>query len=322
MVAGISQKIGTESLTIGGMEADSVYEQIKPCWDGIFNNMTAKYCQSPAEWPILFGIVLQNMIKQSIDVGAPVNEVAKLAMECAIVMSKMDQDSIIKKPADNYEPAIIVTDKKIINKVCGKNGAMEAFLIGVMIFLIILIFGVVALAIGFGASRGIAEAVPFIFMIGLLAAVVAIYAVMSVNTIRHRKELTKKYHLLSPNQQQEILNLATNTKAPRMIYYTKHFVYGNMYSLKSMNGIPTKGLVFEYAKLEDIAWIFTLKKVNFMAPEDTCCIYTKDGICYKGMLNKTYLDDLGSFIREVNPDILVGYTDENKRAYANLRNNN
>lgn len=70
-----------------------VYAEIKNCWDGIYSNMTAVYCQSPQEWPVLFAIVLQNiMIIASETMPKPA--VYSLALECAIYISKMDNDSV------------------------------------------------------------------------------------------------------------------------------------------------------------------------------------------------------------------------------------
>ncbi|MBP0973092.1 MAG: hypothetical protein J5851_04215 [Oscillospiraceae bacterium] len=70
-----------------------VYTEIGNCWDGIYENMTSKYCESPEEWPILFGIVLQNMMMIAAKVIKP-EEAFRLSMECALFVSKMDDDSI------------------------------------------------------------------------------------------------------------------------------------------------------------------------------------------------------------------------------------
>lgn len=94
MAAGITSALGSENLTIWGMTPDSVYVQIKQCWDGIYHNMTARYCSSPSEWPVLYGIVLQNIMGQAMSAGAPKDEVGIMAMECALIIAKMDDDSI------------------------------------------------------------------------------------------------------------------------------------------------------------------------------------------------------------------------------------
>ena len=70
-----------------------VFTEIKNCWDGIYENMTAKYCESPEEWPVLFGIVLQNMMMTAAKVITP-EEAFRLSMECALFISKMDEESI------------------------------------------------------------------------------------------------------------------------------------------------------------------------------------------------------------------------------------
>ena len=94
IVVNTVQTVGTDRLQIWNMTPDSVYPHIKSCWDGIYPNMTEKFCRKPSEWPILYGIVLQNIILQSIEAGASPEEAGLMAMECAVVISRMDDDSI------------------------------------------------------------------------------------------------------------------------------------------------------------------------------------------------------------------------------------
>ena len=94
IVTHVVQSVGTDELMIWNMTPDSVYQKIKECWDGIYTNMTDRYCKNPSEWPILYGIVLQNIILQAVEAGAPCEEAGRMAMECAIVISRMDDDSI------------------------------------------------------------------------------------------------------------------------------------------------------------------------------------------------------------------------------------
>ena len=88
-----AMRIGEEPYTICGCDPERLYKQISQCWDGIFDNMTSRYCKSPAEWPVLFGIVLQNILITAINAGAPKDEAGRIAAECAMAVSKMDEDS-------------------------------------------------------------------------------------------------------------------------------------------------------------------------------------------------------------------------------------
>lgn len=94
IVTHVVQSVGTDGLMIWNMTPESVYQKIKECWDGIYTNMTDRYCKKPSEWPILYSIVLQNIILQAVEAGAPSEEAGRMAMECAIVISRMDDDSI------------------------------------------------------------------------------------------------------------------------------------------------------------------------------------------------------------------------------------
>jgi hypothetical protein len=72
---------------------DVAYGLVKECWDGIYDNMTAKYCESPEEWPVLFAIVAQNIMAQALE-KASASQLYCMALECALYISKMDDDSI------------------------------------------------------------------------------------------------------------------------------------------------------------------------------------------------------------------------------------
>ena len=97
-VAGIAvemtNSLGSDRFNIWGMTPESVYPKIKECWDGIYNNMTANYCKDPSEWPMLFGITTQMIILKAIEAGAGAEEAGLMAMQCAYVISKMDDDSL------------------------------------------------------------------------------------------------------------------------------------------------------------------------------------------------------------------------------------
>lgn len=86
--------IGDNNYKIWNMlQPKDVYCEIKNCWDGIYDNMTAVYCQSPQEWPVLFAIVLQNIMVMALEV-IPAPDLYSMALECAVYVSKMDDDSI------------------------------------------------------------------------------------------------------------------------------------------------------------------------------------------------------------------------------------
>ncbi len=94
IVVDVTNSLGTDRLNIWNMTPESVYPEIKRCWDGIYENMTARYCKDASEWPILFGLVTQLIILKAIQAGAGAEEAGLMAMQCAIVISKMDDDSL------------------------------------------------------------------------------------------------------------------------------------------------------------------------------------------------------------------------------------
>ncbi|MBO6129114.1 MAG: hypothetical protein J6P79_09480 [Pseudobutyrivibrio sp.] len=93
IVTSLANHFTDENYTVCGNNPKSLYEQVESCWESIYNNMTAKYCKDSSEWPILFGVVLQNILMMSIKAGAPKDEATRVAIECAVAVSKMDKES-------------------------------------------------------------------------------------------------------------------------------------------------------------------------------------------------------------------------------------
>ena len=93
MIEGISGKINGENRVIWNLSAESVFKNIRECWDKNFDSMILGSCVEPSEWPILMGIALQNIMIEAGKV-APKEEVAKLAMECVIMISMMSDESL------------------------------------------------------------------------------------------------------------------------------------------------------------------------------------------------------------------------------------
>ncbi len=77
----------------GRYTPENAYSLVKECWDGIFETMTKPYCENPSEWPVLYAIVLQNiMVIGTEALSAPV--LYAMAVECMLYVSKMDESTI------------------------------------------------------------------------------------------------------------------------------------------------------------------------------------------------------------------------------------
>lgn len=87
--------LGDPNLSVCDMTADSVYRMVKECWDGIYATMTTRICKAPSEWPVLYGIVLQNIMREALQIGAPADEVKRIALECSIALSRMGDDTFV-----------------------------------------------------------------------------------------------------------------------------------------------------------------------------------------------------------------------------------
>ena len=93
MVASFAENCGKEDMLICGFDPKTLYNQIRQCWEGIYGNMTSKYCKAPSEYPLLFGIVLQNILTLSVKAGAPKGDAGAIAVEVVNAIAKMDNDS-------------------------------------------------------------------------------------------------------------------------------------------------------------------------------------------------------------------------------------
>lgn len=77
----------------GRYTPENAYAVVKECWDGIFETMTKPYCENPSEWPVLYAIVLQNiMVMGTEKLSGQV--LYAMALECMLFISKMDDSSI------------------------------------------------------------------------------------------------------------------------------------------------------------------------------------------------------------------------------------
>ncbi len=97
-IKGSASNVGNSEYLIWGQHVPGIlYDQTKECWDGIYQNMTSQYCNNPSEWPVLYGIVLQNIMFQ-FEMDA--EDTFFKALECALFISKMDEKSVKRKDKD------------------------------------------------------------------------------------------------------------------------------------------------------------------------------------------------------------------------------
>ena len=81
---------------------DPLYKEMKACWEGIFENMTARICTSSRQWPVLFGVVLQNIL---LHMGGDPRHNCYNALSTAIYISKMDDRSLLSNAKKAQEEA-------------------------------------------------------------------------------------------------------------------------------------------------------------------------------------------------------------------------
>ena len=93
-----ASNVGNKDYLIWGKHVPGmVYGQTKECWEGIYKNITLRYCKNPSEWPVLYGIVLQNIMFQ-FEMDA--DDTFLKVLECALFISKMGSKSIKNEKLD------------------------------------------------------------------------------------------------------------------------------------------------------------------------------------------------------------------------------
>ena len=86
--------IGSDSFVIeNNIKPEDLYINVKKCWDGIKNNMTLEYCKNPDEWPVLYGIVLQNVILESMKFVSK-ETLFNTSINVACALSKIGEGSL------------------------------------------------------------------------------------------------------------------------------------------------------------------------------------------------------------------------------------
>lgn len=94
IIATVAEHIGDETFQIWGeWDASRAYSEIRNCYQQIYETMTAKYCKNVKEEPVLFGIVLQDIMVRLMPV-ANGDEIFTFALQNACYISKMDEESI------------------------------------------------------------------------------------------------------------------------------------------------------------------------------------------------------------------------------------
>ncbi len=93
VVARCASAIGNDDYRICDLYTpEKVYTAARDCWNGIFENLILHYCPEPHKWPVLFAIVLQNILLNT--TGGDQEKLFKFCLEIILFISKMDDDSL------------------------------------------------------------------------------------------------------------------------------------------------------------------------------------------------------------------------------------
>ncbi len=91
----IATAIGNPDYLICDMvEPKPLYENSKRCWDDMYES-ALKDSLEPEDWPLLFGIVVQNIMAKCLS-EMPIEQLSQFAFECAIFLSKIGEDTYNK----------------------------------------------------------------------------------------------------------------------------------------------------------------------------------------------------------------------------------
>ncbi|MBO4390828.1 MAG: hypothetical protein J5825_08220 [Lachnospiraceae bacterium] len=93
VVAKCASSLGKEGYRVCDLyPPEKLYTAAKECWDGIYENVILHYCPEPEKWPVLFAIVLQNILLNT--TGGDQERLFNFCLEIILYVSKMDDDSL------------------------------------------------------------------------------------------------------------------------------------------------------------------------------------------------------------------------------------
>lgn len=84
---------GHSDYRIAGLNPNTLMEEVMTCFDAIKDTLIIPNCESPKEWPVLMGIVLQSVADEIMRVSNP-REVFDITVDIILYLSKMDVNSL------------------------------------------------------------------------------------------------------------------------------------------------------------------------------------------------------------------------------------
>ena len=87
-------RFGLPRIPDGHRPGDVPFNYLKALWTGIMP-LVRRFCARPSEWPILFGIAIQEAMTLGKDVIDP-KLATIIVMECAVPMSKIDPELVLE----------------------------------------------------------------------------------------------------------------------------------------------------------------------------------------------------------------------------------
>lgn len=307
ILSNVSNNISIGNLYVGDKTASSVYSLIKPYFEGIFDNMTNAYCKSSDEWPILYGIVLQQIIKEEIDKGNSPSNIRLEAMECVAIISRMDHDSLPDAKLDES----VLNNRKLIKKACGTNAMAEGIIYSNFVIWIVLIsaFTIAMYYSGGFTYKELIEVLPLVGFIIVFVLFIYLYIIISNN--KHKKYLEEKYDNLTRDEKVELLNSIKDTNSQRKLYLSKTFIYGNCNKVRKQSNMPAGLIAMEFFKPEDVKMFLASShrffgrnfQTNTLTKE--CHIYTVDGSSLISLCDDETYKIIVNRIKSTNPKCII-----------------
>ncbi len=88
----IATAVGNPNYLICDMvEPKPLYENVKRAWDDFYTNLLKDEI-SPEDWPLLFGVVVQNVLSNALS-EMPLDQLSQFAFECSCYLSKIGPDT-------------------------------------------------------------------------------------------------------------------------------------------------------------------------------------------------------------------------------------
>jgi hypothetical protein len=141
----------------------------------------------------------------------------------------------------------------------------------------------------------------------------------------------KRFRMLSPEQQAEVVQITEYFQKVNRTGCNEHYVWGTFEKMRKSNALCGGEPKFEYIPYTDIIWVHMVNRSmpiisasmtgmsSWEISQKSICVYTYNGECYRFTAGLDFYRHLREAITNINPTCKFGYTKELQKEYVHLK---